>query len=103
MSVEQDQKNTHAVEFVESLILPDDSSDAGVPVAAKIAGALNRINERALSANMVVLNVAITQSSFYDGNNGHVCTTIICQWTERGALERMQLQQSILGNSSPRR
>ena len=108
--IEADQKNSHAVFFVDC-----PTSDE-LDVENEIQEGLNYLRDRAVNAGMEILSSQVSQSVYYaparlsenslieDGGVGHICISIICAWISRENLERMQRQQTLAGNPpGPRR
>ena len=101
--IEADQKNSHAVFFV------DCPTDDELDVESEIQEGLNYLRDRAINAEMEILSSQVSQSVYYepmrkstDGSIelngcGHVCISIICAWMSRANLQRMQLQQTLAG------
>lgn len=98
--IEADRKLTHVAIFIDGPILDE------VEVELKIENGLADLNQRALKAGMVILSTTFLQSSHSQGGEGHVCITVLCNWMQRDALERMQTQQRLMGtlpmNGGPR-
>ena len=99
MSVERDKTLTHAVELVVHPL----SSERYA--ADAIEDAMVQIKERAEAAGMVPLSTSTAQSAYVVDGCDTIVFSIVVNWMERDALEKMQRQSRLMGggqNGGPR-
>lgn len=94
-AIERDQTLTHAVYCADFSVKDQHAVQEG------ISEGLLELNTRALAANMVLMNTTISQSAYFDETEGcgHLCVTVVAQWMQREALERLQTQQRLMGQN----
>lgn len=94
-AIERDQTLTHAVYFADFSVNDEHAVQEG------ISDGLLALNGRALAANMVLMSTVISQSAYFDEAEGcgHLCLTVVAQWMQREALERLQTQQRLMGQN----
>jgi hypothetical protein len=93
----EDQQSTHAVEIVNVSL--SDLNNAG----RQVSGAMLRINQRAMAANMVVLSTVISTNAYVSpAAIPFLVLAVLCQWVERGKLEAAQRQQVLASGLGPK-
>lgn len=91
--IQRDKMLSHAVETIHAEL------PGSVDLSRDIEAALSLINQRALSANMIIITTSITTSMAQQGAVLMALVMVVCQWVEREKLEAMQRQQRLMGHS----
>ena len=97
--IEDDQGRGHAVFCVDCSVKDE------LKLEDEIENGLMGLRDRAAAARMQMIAApAILQSAYYDEGDGcgHVVITVICGWVSESALEKMRLQDKLVGGGDPR-